>query len=270
MGAKDLLQAESHFEFGKNWSDYSRLIDDRAIEEAERGVLNLLTRDEIAGASFLDIGSGSGLHSLAASRLGAKEITAVDIDPDSVETTRQVLAAHHVDATVVRKSVFDMEDIGSFDIVYSWGVLHHTGDMWAAVRAAAEHVKPGGLFVIALYQKTPLCGAWMIEKRIYTAAPRVLRQILKSVYHVGLMARLALVGRNPARYIREYRSARGMSYWHDVHDWLGGYPYESSSPGETSDFVCGLGFEPVRTRPLPSGIGVFGTGCAEYVFRKTL
>jgi 2-polyprenyl-3-methyl-5-hydroxy-6-metoxy-1,4-benzoquinol methylase len=268
MGAKDLLQAESHFEFGKNWSDYSKLIDDEAIQEAERGILNLLTREEIAGASFLDIGSGSGLHSLAASRLGAKEITAVDIDPDSVETTRRVLKAHQVDATVERKSVFEMDDLGTFDIVYSWGVLHHTGDMWGAVRSAAKHVNSGGLFVIALYQKTPLCGAWAVEKRIYTAAPQLLRQVWKGVYHVGLMSRLALAGRNPVRYVRDYKSTRGMSYWHDVHDWLGGYPYESSTAEETRDFVCGLGFEPVRTRPLPSAIGMFGTGCAEYVFRK--
>lgn len=263
-----LLKADTHFEFGKNWEDYSRLIDEEAIAEAERGILALVPQNAIKGASWLDIGSGSGLHSLAAARLGASAITALDIDKDSVATTKKVLDARGVDATVLERSVFEIDDLGQFDVVYSWGVLHHTGAMWRAVRSAAERVRPGGLLVIALYQKTPLCGPWTVEKRIYTAASEpvrsVMRKIYKSLYKVGLL----VTGRTPGAYERNYKSSRGMNWDHDIHDWLGGYPYESSTPQETKDFVVKLGFEPIKIGDLKPGMGVFGTMCAEYVFRR--
>jgi 2-polyprenyl-6-hydroxyphenyl methylase/3-demethylubiquinone-9 3-methyltransferase len=268
MIAKNLLQAETHFEFGRNWSDFSKLIDESAIREAERGILALVPRQEIEGASWLDIGSGSGIHSLAAHRLGAGDITALDIDADSVETTRRVLAANGVAARTERMSVFELDALGQFDVVYSWGVLHHTGDMWRAVRCAAEKVKPGGIFAIALYQRTPLCGAWTREKEFYTAAPEWVRKIIRGAYIGAFFLNSLARGQNPWRIVRNYKSARGMSFHHDVHDWLGGFPYESSTPEETRAFVSDLGFEPLATREVVPGRGVFGTGCAEYVFRR--
>ena len=268
MIAKNLLQAETHFEFGRNWSDYSKLIDESAIQEAERGILALVPRDQIEGASWLDIGSGSGIHSLAAHRLGARDVTAVDIDADSVETTRRVLAANGVNARTERMSVFELDSLGQFDVVYSWGVLHHTGDMWRAVRCAAEKVKPGGILAIALYQHTRLCGAWTREKEFYTAAPEWIRKAIRGTYIGAFFLNSLARGKNPVRIVRDYKSARGMSFFHDVHDWLGGYPYESSTPDETRQFVCELGFEPLHTREVVPGRGLFGTGCAEYVFRR--
>ena len=132
-----LTDVSTHFEFGANWKDYSEKIDEVSIRQAESGVLKLIAKTDIAGRTFLDIGSGSGLHSLAALRLGAKSVTAVDIDPNSVETTRKVLALNwpekNVEARLV--SILDPEasNLGTFDIVYSWGVLHHTGAMWDAI-----------------------------------------------------------------------------------------------------------------------------------------
>lgn len=268
MRVKNPRQAESHFEFGKNWSDYSRLIDGHAVIEAEKGILSMMPAEKIRGASWLDIGSGSGIHSLAAHRLGATEITAVDIDNDSVETTRRVLARHGVQATVERMSVFNLESLGQFDIVYAWGVLHHTGDMWEAVRCAANRVRPGGLLAIALYQKTQLCGAWLREKKWYTSASEPMRMLARGLYISSFIANTALSGRNPLKQVREYKTFRGMSFRHDVHDWLGGYPYESSSVQETNEFVSRLGFTLLKANSLRPGRGVFGTGCAEYVYRK--
>lgn len=265
---KNLLSAETHFEFGQNWADYANRIGDAEANEAKRALLRLVNESEFKGASFLDIGSGSGIHSLAAHMLGVSSITAIDIDKESVETTRKTLEKFGVSARVECKSIFDKNDLGQFDIVYSWGVLHHTGDMWTAVRNAAAYVKPGGLFVIALYQKTPLCGAWVVEKRLYTAAPPMLRKMASGVFGTVLLAAKSLRGHNPVAHVRNYRNARGMSFWHDIHDWLGGYPYESSTPQETATFVTRLGFEPVTIGDLKPGLGVFGTGCAEYVFRR--
>lgn len=267
MRSDKLLEADTHFEFGKNWNDYSKLIDEAAIAEAARAITNLVPAEMIRGATWLDIGSGSGLHSLAAARLGASAVTALDIDEDSVETTRKVLKAHGVAATVMKRSVFAIDDLGQFDIVYSWGVLHHTGAMWRAVQSAAERVRPGGLLVIALYQKTAMCSPWTLEKRLYTAAPEPVRRLMRATYKALFKAGLVLTGRKPHEYERTYKASRGMNWDHDIHDWLGGYPYESSTPDETRAFVAKLGFEPVKIGDLKPGLGVFGTGCAEYVFR---
>jgi 2-polyprenyl-3-methyl-5-hydroxy-6-metoxy-1,4-benzoquinol methylase len=265
---KNLRAAETHFEFGQNWSDYASRIEEDEIQQAIVGLKKIVPEEHIKGATFLDIGSGSGLHSLAAARLGAKEITSIDIDADSVATTKRVLARYGVEARVERMSVFETGSLGQFDIVYSWGVLHHTGDMWAAVRNAANHVRPGGLFAIALYQKTPMCEAWKVEKKLYTAAPNFVRATARAIFCAGFVTSITLRGQNPVRYIRDYKQQRGMSFTHDVHDWMGGYPYESSTPKETVDFVEGLGFKRVHNTDLNPKTGFFGTGCAEYLFRR--
>ena len=73
---------------------------------------------------------------------------------------------------MMERSIFDpqIESMGSFDFVYSWGVLHHTGDMYRALRGAAGRVAPGGRFLFALYRRTPLCWLWKLEKRWYAGA----------------------------------------------------------------------------------------------------
>jgi 2-polyprenyl-3-methyl-5-hydroxy-6-metoxy-1,4-benzoquinol methylase len=266
---KDLTALETHFKFGENWRDYSAHIDDQVVASAVRSFQTLVKPEEIAGRGFLDIGSGSGLHSLAAHLSGVGAITAVDIDAESVATTRRMLSERGVDARVEQRSVFDLKGMGEYDVVYSWGVLHHTGAMWRAIDAAAAHVVPGGLFVLALYKKTPMCGVWKAEKRLYTAAPKALQRIWLRMFGTAALIAKSLLGTNPFKYVRNYSSNRGMSYWHDVHDWLGGYPYESCTPAELNAHVCALGFTAVRKANIETGMGILGTGCAEYVFRKT-
>jgi SAM-dependent methyltransferase len=272
MSEAGLRQVESHFEFGENWLDYLRHVDEAAVAEAERGLLKLLPAAAIAGSRFLDIGCGSGLHALAALRLGARELVAIDIDPNSVKAASALLAqwAPDAKAQVRRLSIFDADpaELGTFDIVYSWGVLHHTGSMWEAVERAARFVQPGGLFALALYQKRPSCGPWRVEKRLYTAAPGFVRAAMRGVYKTAFFAGLAVTGRNPWRYVRDYKSVRGMNWHNDVHDWMGGYPYESATPAEVAARLAPLGFEPVAVHALKPGLGLLGTGCAEYTYRR--
>lgn len=266
---RDERQLDAHFEFGENWLQYLEHVDEAAVERAEAGLLKLLPRERLAGARFLDIGCGSGLHSLAAVRAGALEVVAVDIDPSSVRAA-QTLLAQHDNASAQQLSVFDAAaaELGTFDVVYSWGVLHHTGDMWNAVECAARFVRPGGAFAIALYLKTPFCGAWRVEKRLYSAAPVRVRKAVRRLYTAAYYLRIAASGKNPWRFVREYKTLRGMNFHIDVHDWLGGYPYESASPAEIKAHILPLGFTVEKEFPTPRGIGLFGTGCVEFVFRK--
>jgi SAM-dependent methyltransferase len=270
--SEDLKHVSTHFEFGENWRSYAELIDESAVTEAVKGLTKLVPSDEWVGKRVLDIGSGSGLHALAAFRLGAADVVAMDIDESSVSTTRQLLSRHVPNAAFETKlmSVFDATpaDLGVFDIVYSWGVLHHTGDMWTAIEKAAALVKEGGVLVIALYQRRVTCNLWTAEKRFYTKSGGTVRRLLRGAYAAVLFTGLAATGRNPVRHVREYKSKRGMSLWHDIHDWMGGFPYESSSPEETVQRVTRLGLVPQRLFPLPPRVGLLGTGCAEYVFRR--
>jgi 2-polyprenyl-6-hydroxyphenyl methylase/3-demethylubiquinone-9 3-methyltransferase len=222
---------------------------------------------------FLDIGSGSGLSSLAARRLGAR-VVSFDYDPKSVECTtalREQFFPHDPDWRVEQGSILDrgyLEKLGRFDIVYSWGVLHHTGAMADAVDNASQLVLPPGMLILALYRKTPLCSFWALEKRWYCRASLRAQAFARGLY-VGLMRLgFALLRRDFRTYITDYRSKRGMDYIHDVHDWLGGFPYESISPEDVAKTMAALGFEPVRSQVRRASFGLFGSGCDEYVYRR--
>jgi SAM-dependent methyltransferase len=268
----DLTQREAHFEFGENWLDYSKAITPNAIQRASETLQRLIP--DLAGKSLLDIGSGSGLFSLAALRLGARSVAALDLDENSVAATRALLAKEAPDKpwTARQASVFDLspETIGTFDAVYSWGVLHHTGDMWRAIRTAASLVSPGGLFAVAIYRKTPLCSAWRVEKALYTRSPRTVQVALRACYFGAFTAGLLLSGRNPGKYYREY-APRGMTFSNDVHDWMGGYPYESATTEEIEGFVVDLDFQMLRCFPVKVNLaGALGVGCSEFVFQRNV
>jgi SAM-dependent methyltransferase len=263
-----LLDAEKHFAFGENWKSFVHLLDDTRVEDAENGLRRLLPNDELKGARFLDIGCGSGLSALAALRLGAASVDAIDIDASSVAATKATLTRYapneHWSARV--ESVFDLtaDPEPCYDVVYSWGVLHHTGDMWRAVRIAASLVRPGGYFVCALYHKTDWCGFWMREKEFYSKAPHFVQAIIRGAYKSIQIARMLRARKNPFAYIRNYRT-RGMDWSHDVHDWLGGYPYESAAADEVRAFLQELGFTLAQEFHVTHGSGMFGTGCDEFV-----
>lgn len=267
----NLLERNAHFEFGENWKAYSKTIDQRRINAAIVGVKKLFP-DGLSGKSFLDIGSGSGLHSLAALSLGASAVTAIDIDENSVATTQETLSKYASSKAWVTRigSVFDTtpESLGSYDVVYSWGVLHHTGDMWRAIQCAARLVKPGGQFAIAIYSASPFDGFWKIEKRIYSRLPSPAQWCIRALYVAAQFAGYLVKGRNPLTVVRNYNRQRGMNFSHDVHDWLGGYPYETAKAVELHDRVCAMGFREVRSFRLPERLGILGVGCHEFVFEK--
>jgi predicted RNA methylase len=266
----DLIDQKAHFAFGKNWASYAQGVTDADIEQA---ILNLhrLSGGAVKGKRFLDIGCGSGLHSLAALRLGASEVLAVDLDPDSVATTRKLLEihAHGQRWSTLERSVFELPAAcaGAFDVVYSWGVLHHTGDMLRALRVATTMVTPGGEFMFALYHRTRLCWFWKKEKRWYAGASQAAQARARALY----LAVFRLLNRRTfTDYVAKYAANRGMDFYHDVHDWLGGWPYESMLPSDTDQFMRQLGMRHVRSFLVSEGLtnGVLGSGCDEYVYRR--
>ena len=265
----DLTGRKSHFEFGQNWKDYAATIDQKRVESAIEGLKKLFP-DGLTGKTFLDIGCGSGLHSLAALSLGARQIVATDLDENSVSATRSVLSripAERWDAKVM--SVFDMtpDTIGKFDIVYSWGVLHHTGAMWRAIEMAAKLVRPGGQFALAIYSKTSLDAVWKIEKRIYSGGSGALQWVIRQIFVAALFSAKALRGQNPMSLVSDAK-ARGMNFSHDIHDWLGGFPYETATADQIHASLNSLGFSEERSFRIPTSTGLFGSSCHEFVFRS--
>jgi 2-polyprenyl-3-methyl-5-hydroxy-6-metoxy-1,4-benzoquinol methylase len=263
------------FEFGKNWQRFLGTLNDHRILEADRSLQAMLGVADLQGTSFLDMGSGSGLFSLAARRLGAR-VHSFDFDPQSVACTRELKRRFFADDpawTIEEGSALDrayLASLGKFDLVYSWGVLHHTGGMWQALENATIPVTRGGRLFIAIYNQqlywTPL---HTLLKRAYVGAPRPLNWLIAGIlifFHVlrGLVKDLVFL-RNPLARFRNYDRSRGMSWWHDCLDWIGGYPFETATPQAIFDFFQQRGF--VLERLTTCG---GGPGCNQFVFRKAL
>ena len=272
----DEVRAGERFEFGKNWSRFLELLDDERIAQAEVSLKRMLEVESLDGKCFLDIGSGSGLFSLAARRLGAR-VHSFDYDPQSVACTAELRRRYFAGDerwTVAEASVLDADyvrSLGEFDVVYSWGVLHHTGAMWQALDHARLPVAASGKLWVAIYNDTGSQTArWKKIKKTYNTLPRVLRVPFALLVSAPLESKAfvsALLHGRILQWLKSWRSAgigRGMSRWYDLFDWVGGYPYEAAAPEEIFDFYKARGFRLTKLK-----CGGAGLGCNEFVFEKT-
>jgi 2-polyprenyl-3-methyl-5-hydroxy-6-metoxy-1,4-benzoquinol methylase len=254
------------FEFGKNWRQFLDTVGPKQIEMAELALSTFL--GNMQATTFLDVGCGSGLSSLAAHKLGAK-VRSFDYDPHSVACTKELQRKYGVHWLVEEGSALNahyLETLGQYDIVYSWGVLHHTGAMWEAIDKVSKRVKPGGRFFIAIYNDNGRHSRmWLRIKRLYNRSPRPIRWLILAASLVRMWGpttvRDFLRGK-PFYSWRNYSSRRGMSAWHDLVDWVGGYPYEVATPAEIDLFLRERGFKTEKT--------VLRTGCNEFVYRLKL
>lgn len=268
--ARDMQRGE-RFAFGENWARFLAVLDETRIEEACRSLKEMLGVESLAGRSFVDVGNGSGLFSLAAMRLGAARVVSFDFDPSSVACAVELKRRYFPDAaywTIGPGSVLDeayLGGLGQFDVVYSWGVLHHTGQMWRALANVVGLVCPGGSLFIAIYRDQGWRSRlWLRIKQLYNrgALGRALVWGVFCTYYAaeGLLADLVRL-RNPWRRYREMRG-RGMSRYRDWIDWIGGLPFEVASAPQIFKFYKGRGFR------LESMTISDGHGCSEFVFSR--
>ena len=260
------------FEFGENWKKFANRIEESQIFEAQASLTHVLQSTDLAGKRFLDVGSGSGLLSLAASRLGA-EVHSFDIDLQSVEATLQLKQRYSVKDSswhIEKGSALDGEyiaSLGTFDIVYCWGVLHHTGAMWKALQNISLLVAEKGILVIAIYNDQGRASQyWLRIKEIYNWLPSWARFIVLGPALVRLWGPTTLrdfFSGQPFHTWMAYGKERGMAPWRDVIDWVGGYPFEVAKPEGIFEFYHRRGFVLINLKTCAGG-----RGCNEFVFQR--
>ena len=264
----------NRFAFGKNWERFLVELDDNSIELARQSLCDMLKIQDLQRKGFLDIGSGSGLFSLVARRLGAS-VHSFDYDPHSVACTNELKKRYFPEDTnwkVEQASVLDLKylaDLGKFDIVYSWGVLHHTGDMWQALQNVSDLVREDGRLFIAIYNDQGRSSRWwLVVKKVYDRLPSIFRYPLLLLMLLRLWGPTCIRELFAGRPFHTWRSyarvgQRGMSPWRDVIDWVGGLPFEVAKPEQIFRFYNDRGF---RLEELKTCAG--GLGCNEFVLRK--
>ena len=252
---------EDRFRFGENWASFSRHLDETRISQAEQSLQSLFGVDALKDRSFLDIGCGSGLFSIAAARLGARKVLGIDIDSVSVRTSQenaQRWLNGQENISFMHGSALDaaqMDELGIFDVVYSWGVLHHTGNMERSIENTVRRVKPGGLLMIAIYNRHSSSAGWKAVKWLYNRSNRFGQKFLIWIFTpIIFVAKWISTGENPLKV------RRGMDFMHNVIDWVGGYPYEYASINEMVGILNKFGFDVLNTIPA-----TVPTGCNEFV-----
>jgi 2-polyprenyl-6-hydroxyphenyl methylase/3-demethylubiquinone-9 3-methyltransferase len=257
------------FAFGKNWEDYiAKHFSEERVEISRKHLLAFLQLPDLKGKYFLDIGCGSGLHSLAALRAGAEKIFSFDYDPDSVATTKKLreFVGNPSHWEVRQGSILDEEFLNTIepaDIVYSWGVLHHTGSMWQAMENAAGLGRRNSLYYIALYdhdiQVNPTPEFWLDVKRRYNKSSALGKRILEVWYIWRFMLGSRI--KNLSTLFREYKHTRGMALYNDVKDWLGGWPMEFAKRADVKNWSDRHGLEMLTMKT--------GEANTEYLFRRS-
>ena len=265
---KEMTEEKVTFSFGKNWENFIRLnFSEERVGIAQKHLLDFLDRDDLKDKYFMDIGCGSGLHSLAAFKANAKKIVSFDFDPYSVATTKKVRAMYGNPShwEVLHGSILEKDFISALepaDIVYSWGVLHHTGDLWQAVRNASSFLKDGSIFYVAIYEKNNDSDYWIEVKKKYNNSSQLGKKRMEVAYvwNSFFKSRSFRTIVESFKYVKNYRKSRGMAFWTDVKDWLGGWPYEPATLEEICYFCKNeLGLEQIKAKTGEANI--------EYLFK---
>ena len=263
------------FGFGRNWHQFLDTIDEASIQRAADSLQSFLKLNSLEDKRFLDVGCGSGLFSLAARRMKA-DVLSFDYDALSVQCARKLETSFfpgNDDAWHIEQgSILDdryIDKLGQFDVVYAWGVLHHTGSMWQAIENTKKLTRDNGLLYLAIYNDQGSRSAlWKMIKRLYCSnlLGRSLVSIVTLPYFLfGGMAVGLIRYKNPFQHFLNYKqNSRGMSIYHDWIDWLGGYPFEVAKPEEIVERLVSDNFQLINHK------WTNGSGCNEFLFKKKI
>ncbi len=271
------MTQETRFGFGKNWKNFLQDYSKIRLNEASKSICQATKLKTLEKMTFCDVGSGSGLFSAAAAvNLKAKAVYSFDYDKDSVESTKLLkskIDPNNKNWTIDQGSVLDLpyiKKLGTFDMVYSWGVLHHTGAMYQAFDNVCHLVKPGGLLFISIYNDQGVTSKiWHLIKKIYNKSGCIGKKLMIFITFLRCWSKTILIDTlkhgNPLKTWKNYpnNNMRGMSAYYDLIDWVGGYPFEVASSGKVSKYFESKGFSLQYLKDCNGGLG-----CNEFIFCK--
>lgn len=271
---ENIYKKDDTFSFGQNWSEFLDKITDEKIEMAKKSITDFLGVENLKGKTFIDVGTGSGLFSLSAILLGAEKVVSVDADEYSVECAKVLRKKYNISEDKWNTHIASaldtekMKTFGTYDVVYSWGVLHHTGDMNKALENVTHLVNDDGMLYIAIYnnfQGFPIKSPqWRVIKKFYSNGGKVRKKIMEYIYYTYFFVGSLIYRKNPMKTIKNYDKIglRGMDFYSDAKDWLGGYPYEYASVKYICDFYEKFDYKLINCTENK------GNGCSEFLFQK--
>lgn len=257
-----------HFSFGQNWLEYNQnWLTEEKLNQAKEHFDKLCGGIDFTNKKFLDVGFGQGLTLFLASQKQAqcqgididpKNITAFEVAKKKLGSVEKNLAPIQVQVASILDAQFVTQNHEAFDIVYAWGSLHHTGQMYPALKNCLSLLKPGGYFVCAIYNRHWSSGTWHWIKKNYNRSPHWLKKLA-----IGLLIPPIFLAKWLVTFKNPLKMKRGMSFYYDVIDWVGGYPYEYASAEEMFAFFKKNSLKKIRWQKAN-----VPTGCHEYVFQK--
>ncbi len=254
------------YKFGENWLRFLQNVDKKNFANAKNSLKFILSKKN--NKSFVDVGCGSGLFSLSATYY-YKRILSLDIDDNSLLATKTLKKTFKINSKkwrIKKGSVLNkkfLKKIGKFDMVYCWGVAHHTGDMWKALENLKILTKKNSRLFIAIYNDQGIKSKiWWMIKIIYNFLPNFLRKFYLKVFELLYYINYTIKNFGKLDYKKLRKQRRGMNFWENLDDWIGGYPYEYSSVEKLNNFFIERGFKLLKVKKS------HGSGCNEILFER--
>lgn len=212
-----LKSKSTTFAFGKNWLSFAKkAVTKEKIDSGRVHFRNLCAAINFQNKSFLDIGYGQGLALFYAAELGAN-VSGIDPDIQNIAAVKELkkyfdtnLSVEPINDSILNERFVKSSEDPGFDVVYSWGVLHHTGNLNSAIHNSIRLTKKDGFLVLAIYNRHWSSQIWKVIKWLYVVSPPTFKEFLILFFYLPLkIATWVFVGKSHGN------SMRGMDFYHD-------------------------------------------------------